>query len=127
MPHLGKTSAVREAKTMRYREVLGQKSSKTLDSGIKSSRTCLVGSLGALLRAEDGQFRLLHHLKHGTAPHPDYDHHCTTSFFSKSTHFTHFAHFAKNLYIRVCFQNEQNLPTQIKIKLVHSKEINVGR
>ncbi len=35
MRHLGKTSAVREAKTMRYRLVLGQKSSKTLVSGMK--------------------------------------------------------------------------------------------
>jgi hypothetical protein len=48
---------------MRYRLVLGQKSSKTLDSGIKSLRTCLVGSLGALLGAEHRQLRLLHHLK----------------------------------------------------------------
>jgi hypothetical protein len=32
---LGKTSIIREAKTMRYRVFLGQKSSKTLDSGMK--------------------------------------------------------------------------------------------
>ncbi len=43
---------------------ISPRSSKTLDSGMKVSRTCLVGSLGALLGAEHGQLRLLHHLKH---------------------------------------------------------------
>jgi hypothetical protein len=35
MRHLGKTPIIREAKIMRHRLVLGQKSAKTLDSGMK--------------------------------------------------------------------------------------------
>jgi hypothetical protein len=100
-----------EAKTMRYRVFLGQ-NRQNLRFWEESSRTCLVGSLGALLGAEHGQFRLLHHLKHRPAPHPFHETRFTKkitiapllfSLFQCKGHF-----YEKRIYIcRVRFQTKK--------------------